>query len=693
MAPGFLRPGQGAPLITVARRLQPCSLPNRFEVDANLQSFWSGSVGALTATPLDAITGALVQAQMRHYRSSQAQQLRAWEDSIALLRTALQPYPDWHVMLQYPMLRLGRRADAIVLTSAAILVLEFKVGAQTCDPAAREQAEDYALDLRDFHAGCRTHPIIPILVATHASPRQTALPLLLDCVAPVIDASAATLAATVQAIARATTAPRTPLDQEAWMAAPYRPVPTIIEAACMLYARHGAAEIAAARADSTNLTCTTGAILAALAQARAEDAKIALFVTGIPGAGKTLCGLNTCFGEARATFLTGNPSLVHVLREALARDAIGQGQNRRNARQQMEGAIQALPRFRDHHLSTGETPAERAVVVDEAQRCWSRAHALAKSRDRPVRLTDSEPALLLDIMSRQQGFAAMVCLVGSGQEIHNGEGGLAEWGAALRARPGWRVRAPPDLLDAADPRQRLGALPNLTILPDLHLAVPVRQVRSTAASAWVDHVLAGREQAARQLGPVPFLLTRSLPALRAWLRAAARGSRRCGLLASAGARRLRAAGLGAELPHMDPNAVARWFLDRWPDVRASDALEVVATEFSAQGLELDHAGLCWDGDLVREPGRAAWRVRAFRGTRWTTPAGAEAIANQVNTYRVLLTRARYETVIFVPEGDPADRTRDPAVLDGVARYLAACGACTLSDVKPEATPAARELLL
>ena len=173
---------------------------------------------------------------------------------------------------------------------------------------------------------------------------------------------------------------------------------------------------------------------------------------------------------------------------------------------------------------------------------------------------------------------------------------------------------------------------------------------------------------------MPFLLTRSLPALRGWLRAAARGTRRPGLLASSGARRLRAAGLGAELPHMDAQAVARWFLDRWPDVRASDALEVVATEFSAQGLELDYVGLCWDGDLVREPGRVAWRVRDFRGSGWTLPRGAEAIANQINTYRVLLTRARYETVIFVPSGDAGDPTRDPAVLDEVAAFLSQCGA-------------------
>jgi hypothetical protein len=346
-----------------------------------------------------------------------------------------------------------------------------------------------------------------------------------------------------------------------------------------------------------------------------------------------------------------------------------------------------LPRFRDHYVARAdEKPAETIVVVDEAQRCWSAAHAISKTRDKPVRLDRSEPAHLLEIMSRHAEFAAMVCLVGGGQEIHDGEGGLAEWGQALRASAGWRVFAPPDVHDQAEPRQRLGAVEAMQTVPELHLGMSVRQIRFSRASAWVNHVLAGEAAFARAIADdsgdtLPYLLTRSLPAMRAWLHAAARGSRRAGLLASSGAKRLRAEGLGAELPHMDASAVAHWFLDRYPqDVRASNALELVATEFSCQGLELDYAGVCWDGDLIREPGRTPWRVRNFRGTRWTKPAGAEAISNQINTYRVLLTRARYETVIFIPQGDVVDGTRNPMLLDGIADFLASCGARPLAGV-------------
>jgi hypothetical protein len=658
-------------------------------------------------TPPTAVLGVLAEAQLRHFRNNEVQLLRAWEESLVLLRGALRVQQDaasWWLLLEYPMLRLGRRADAIILTPRAILVLEFKIGARAFLPADREQVEDYAIDLRDFHAGSQNHPIVPVLVATDAArPRVSTRDFPAPFVWNVVDANAATLPAMLCDLAASAPEPRETLNPHEWCAAPYRPVPTIVEAACMLYARHGVADIKAARAEAANLSVTTDAIVASIAQARAEARRVILFVNGIPGAGKTLCGLNAAFGleaAARATFLTGNPTLVHVLREALARDSIAQGADRRAARQKMEGVIQALPRFRDHYVAAPrECPAEDIVVIDEAQRCWSAAHAIAKTRDRPVRLALSEPAHLLEIMSRQAGFAAMICLIGGGQEIHDGEGGLAEWGDALRGLGGWRVLAAPDILANRDARQRLGALPDMHVVPELHLLMSVRQIRFSAASAWVDHVLAGDSDAASSVageapGELPYRLTRSLPAMRAWLHAAARGHRRAGLLASSGAKRLRAEGLGAELPHMDAKAVAHWFLDRFPaDTRASNSLEQLATEFSCQGLELDYCGLCWDGDLIRVAGQAAWRVRRFRGTDWTRVSGAEAIANQLNTYRVLLTRARYETVIFLPEGCARDRTRDPAIYDEIATFLKRCGVRDLTAVQASETMLPEKLLL
>jgi hypothetical protein len=648
----------------------------------------------------DGLVHKLAHDDAQRFRNNEAQQLRAWRLSIACLREALADWSeaeDWELILEYPMLRLNRRIDAVIVTPRAVLVLEFKVGKDRFDLEDQRQAEDYALDLQDFHSLSRRHPIVPILVATEAAPRLTAWPLLIAGAASVLTASRGSLGPLLRELWRRLPEPGTVLDAAAWESAPYRPVPGIIDAACTLYSHHGVADIAAARAEVRNLSATTEAILGEIHEADVNNRHVVLFVTGIPGAGKTLCGLNAAFGAGRdsgATFLTGNPTLVHVLREALARDAAHSDRGKlRAARHRMKSVIQALPAFRDHYVKhLGELP-EQVIVIDEAQRAWSARHAIRKGRDRDVQLSDSEPGHLLDIMARHGDWAVIVCLVGGGQEIHDGEGGLAEWGAALAKRSQWRVRAAPDVLRAADERQRLPHLPGMDTRTELHLTVPVRSIRNPFAPPWVDAVLDGSHERARRIAeehdPVPFLLTRELDALRGHLRHAARGLRRCGLVGSSGAKRLRADGLGAELPHMDADAVAHWFLDRWPDVRASDALEVMASEFSCQGLELDHVGVCWGGDMVRLPGRQNWLVQDFAGTRWRVPKDPETIANRINTYRVLLTRARYETVIWVPRGDAADDTRTPATFDAIAEYLFACGAQPLG-AAPAAVEAAAE---
>ncbi len=632
---------------------------------------------------------------MQRFRRNEAQQLRAWQVGIECLAAAFVDWPEaagWELLLEYPLRRLGRRIDAVLITDRAIMVLEFKVGSMAFLAEDRRQVEDYALDLQDFHALSRNHPIIPILVATQARPAATMWPLLIAGVSFVLDASQSSLGPLLRELWRRLPGSVPPLDATAWAAAPYRPVPGIVDAACTLYSRHGVADIAVAQADAHNLSSTTDAILAAIRRAQAERRHIALFVTGIPGAGKTLCGLNAVFGAGRdvgATFLTGNPTLVHVLREALARDAAASGHtDLRAARQRTKAAIQALPAFRDEYVRSGHTPAEHVVVIDEAQRAWSADHAIRKGRDREVKLSDSEPGHLLDIMALHQDWAVLVCLVGKGQEIHDGEGGLAEWGTALATRPRWQVLAAPGTQAAADPRQCLPRLENLTTLGELHLDIPVRSIRNPSAAAWVDAVLDGDAATARAIAnrdPLPFLLTRDLHQLRAYLRAESRGFRRCGLIASSGAKRLRADGLGVEVPHMEADAVANWFLDRWPDVRASDALEQVATEFSCQGLELDLVGMCWGADLVRAGG--GWSVRRFRGTRWETQRRPDGIANRINTYRVLLTRARYATAIWISHGDAGDATRDPAEFDAIAEFLTTCGALPLTPAAARPTAA------
>lgn len=656
---------------------------------------WLSCTGAeLLSRDVADTVGRLASAQAVRGLSATAEQEAAWHAQVEALRRAVRS--EWTVALEYDLVRLEKRIDAVVLTDRAILVLEFKTG--DASHAALAQVEDYALDLRDFHAASRGDPVVPVLVAGEAEaalPRQP--PLLWHDVVPPMRTSHAALAAFVAWVQASIPAPAAPLDGTAWLAAPYRPVPTIVEAATMLYARNGVAEIAAARADAANLTRTTAAIDRAVAAARRDDARAVVFVTGIPGAGKTLCGLNTVFGPARqegAAFLTGNAPLVTVLREALARDAIARREcGPSEARRRVRAALQNVHRFlEDNAADRSRLPPERLIVFDEAQRAWDEAKARAGTQRRPGRLTMSEPAHTLEIMARRPGWAVVVALIGNGQEINTGEAGLAEWGRVIAARGDWRAIAAPRAIAATDPVQRLadGTAPWLSIDPDLDLAVPIRSVRETAAAAWVDALLDGRIADARAIaegaGGVPFLLTRDLDALRTALRTLARGERRAGLVRSSVAKRLRADGLG---PEVSGDEVAEWFLNRWPDVRGSDALEVCATEYACQGLELDVVGLAWGNDFLPD-GRNGWRARHFAGTKWQAARKDHAFIR--NTYRVLLTRARYETVIYVPRGDTTDPTRPPEEFDAIAKTLREAGAEPLH-VTPTSIPELHPRLL
>lgn len=637
----------------------------------------------LAMAPRD-IAARLAYAQTERHATIELAQRHAWEGAAAILQAALREAdPAWRLLLECDLLRLEKRADAVLATDRAILVLEFKHGARRYEAADLRQAEDYALDLHDFHAGSRDHPVVPVLVSTEAPSARHDPPLIWHGVAPVLRCNGADLGALIGAVQAGIGPPAAPLDAAAWEAAPYRPVPTVLEAATLLYRRNSVAEIAAARADAPNLTRTAEAIARAIARARGGGEHRIVFVTGIPGAGKTLCGLNVVFGALRAhgaAFLSGNVPLVSVLREALARDAAPDGGSARQAaRRQAQTALQNVHRFLEHHvIHADHVPEARVIVFDEAQRAWDAAQATRDTQRRASRLSTSEPAHALEIMGRHPGWSVIVALIGGGQEINTGEAGLAEWGRVIAADPRWRATAAPRVIAAEDPAQRLadGLRDWLHLDPDLDLAVPMRSVRDAAGSPWVDAVLRGAvtEAAAiaREAGGVPFLVTRDLDALRAGLRGLGRGLRRAGLVASAGARRLRAEGLGVQVPE-----VADWFLNRWPDIRSSEALETFATEYDCQGLELDLAGLAWGGDLLRVGG--SWLPRRFAGDRWFTVRSTAEHRFILNTYRVLLTRARYETIIWVPRGSPRtepfhDATRDAAAMDAIADCLLACGA-------------------
>ena len=645
------------------------------------------TIPELLARPAESLAAELAYAQTARHAVVEMAQRIAWAEMLRALQQVLAgPHAaGWTLLVEYDLLRLHKRIDAVLLTDRATFVLEWKNRESAARVADLRQVEDYALDLHDFHAGCRAHPVVPLLVATEMPGTGFAPPLIWQGVAPPFAVNRRQLGARLGEMLAAIGKPSLPLKATDWLAAPYRPVPSVLEAAAMLFDRHRSAEMTSARADAANLTRTTEAVACAIATARAERQHLVVFVTGIPGAGKTLCGLNIVFGalrEAGAAFLTGNAPLVAVLRADLHR----RGEDQRGL---ARTALQNVHRFLEHHvLRPDEVPEARVIVFDEAQRAWDADQASRDTQRRASRLTLSEPAHTLDIMARHEDWSVIVALIGNRQEINAGEAGLAEWGRAIAARRKWRALAAPGAISAAEAAQRLshGPAPWLTLDDALDLTVPMRSVRDPQGAPWVDALLRNESASARRIaaeaGGVPFFVTRDLAAMRNALRDLARGERRAGLVASSGARRLRAEGLGVQVP-----AVENWFLDRWPDVRASDALETLATEYDCQGLELDVVGLCWGGDLLRAA--SGWQVRRFSGTRWNQVHKPEARNHFLNKYRVLLTRARYETVIWVPPGSPAedpfhDPTRPAAEMDAIAAFLLDCGARPLPQPRPRA---------
>ncbi len=435
-------------------------------------------------------------------------------------------------------------------------------------------------------------------------------------------------------------------------------------------------------------------------EARERGRRVLIFVTGVPGSGKTLTGLQVVHGAIESgvetdddiVYLSGNTPLVTVLREALARDKYrraGQaGEDVRigELRSAMRTKIQHIIDYLQEYLvnDTSRAPAEHVVVFDEAQRAWD-----AKFGEQRFERPASEPQLLIEIMTRHPNWCALVCLVGGGQEINTGENGMAEWGQALRNVPSdvakeWTVMGPEEVVLGGETTGGLGLgqLPTEVEVVNedaLRLTVPMRSFRSPAVSGWVRAVIDGdaalaASEAAR-LSEYPIVVTRSLGAARHWLKMKARGERRCGLLSSSGARRLRAEGMGVTLNATDGIKIAQWYLNPPDDVRSSFALEVMANEYTSQGLELDFCGICWGGDFLWDSD--GWSLKSFRGNRWDNVSKPDRRRFVRNSYRVLLTRAREGIVIWVPRGSSADATRAPGRLDGTFQMLLACGAMEL----------------
>lgn len=651
----------------------------------------------------DRLIGALSSRLLEEYPGDHERQLRSWRSQIDLLQTCLSDHLEsnpaaggWGIIIEYPLLRLQRRLDVVILAGQTVAVLEFKVGAGSFNASDKRQVEDYALGLRDFHETSKGLSIWPVLVVTEGP--HGALTEICEGVAEVATTNAAGLRAVFSCLSnRVRAASQEQLDVFWWDSGAYRPVPTIVQAAEALFAGHQVTEIAAAATDPKNLKETSEALVAIIEKARSNKEHVIAFVTGVPGSGKTLVGLNAVHdkrfslgGASPGAYLSGNTPLVEVLKMALADDARKrEGIPATEAARRVGSAVQSLMNFLREYLNAhpDKPPADHVVVFDEAQRAWDAEYGKQKF-DRPK----SEASLFLEIMGRHEDWAVIIALVGGGQEINRGELGLTEWGRALaeaNAPPGckqWRAVASPQVIDGDDSTawQRLIAGERPPWLKEdsrLHLSSSVRSYGSEAVPRWVNALLGGDIQEARAIAredpDFPVYVTRDLDRAREWLRSSARGHRRCGLVASSGARRIRADGLGVSLGATQLKDLAHWFLRDRGDIRSSFALEVVANEYGCQGLELDYVGVCWDGDLLWDQDSQSWMPRRLVGAKWQVIQQPDGKNWAVNKYRVLLTRARLGMVLWVPQGDTKDRTRQPYDYHMVVRSLLDAGARNL----------------
>jgi hypothetical protein len=656
------------------------------ELSSGTSSYYTAPVKSFLADSPNAILGTLTNASGFNIDLSQR---GAWNTEIELLKTALQGIPGT-LFLEFDVPRLGSRIDAVLVSGPALFPVEFKCGEASFTTSNFNQAWDYALDLKNFHAASHNAPIFPILFATEAPQSDTAWaephP---DGVRRPYRCGSNGLRIAIDSALAQCAGPA--IDPITWGTAPYRPTPTIIEAARALYAKHSVDAISRHDAGARNLSVTSTGVEEVIERARADRAKAIVFVTGVPGAGKTLVGLNVAtrrrlLGEARAVYLSGNQPLVSVLQEALTLDEFRRPDNteRKGAiRQKVKPFIQNVHHFRDAGLKWTSAPDDHVVIFDEAQRAWTRDKTsdFMKRRKGVPNFDRSEPEFLISYLDRHDDWAVVVCLVGGGQEIHTGEAGIAEWIEALRLRfSHWRVYVSPNLTDseyAAQPAlEQLGSVNPVVWDDRFHLATSMRSFRSEKVSAFVKAVLDLDAASARKLlheiaSRYPIAATRDLARAKAWIREHARGSERFGLVASSEAQRLKPHAIDIRY-QVDP---VQWFLNDRTDTRSSYYLEDAATEFQIQGLELDWVCVTWDADLRRRAG--GWSHHSFRGDGWTDTKKIDRKRYQLNAYRVLLTRARQGMVIFVPPGDTGDPTREPAFYDETWEYLRQLGIAAL----------------
>lgn len=647
-------------------------------------------------------------------------QMEAWSAEIALMRNILYPYrkEEAEILFEYTIPRLAKRVDVVLLLRGLIFALEFKVGEKEFHQAAIEQVMDYALDLKNFHKESHNRTIVPILVATGAKDKSVNLSMSVyhdSIYNPLLVGTNGLAQLIADIVEREQATAFTFEDIDRWHKSRYEPTPTIIEAASALYLNHTVEEITRSDASGESLRNTTNYLLDVIDCSRRNNQKSICFVTGVPGAGKTLVGLNVAIEQSKrcqedmAVYLSGNGPLVKVLTAALAKDkAARENCKRSDAKREVNRFIQEIYNYReqmlgkvklpisdgkleiDENLSlaekrSGHAEIEHIAIFDEAQRSWNHKKLsdwLARggsfgNKKKVPNFPVSEAEFLIWSLNLRRDWAVIICLVGGGQEIHTGEAGIGEWLRAINeAFPDWHIYVSDRLQDKeyaeGNVCKLLAANPHVAYEPSLHLSASMRSFRTEKLSLFVHKLLDLDADAARILhreikNSYPIVLTRDPQKAKQWLKTQARGSERYGMIASSRAERLRPLAVDVKRK-ID---VEHWFLEDKKDLQSSFFLEDVATEFDIQGLELDWTCVAWDGDFRFSNG--TWNYYKFSRNRWIHNNQAINQAYQLNAYRVLLTRARQGMVLLVPYGDVEDETRNPSIYDGTFEYLRSVG--------------------
>ena len=642
------------------------------------RSYYNATIGDFLREAPDSIVGKIVYSHTQEVLHDQA---NAWQAQIDILKSQLSQFTTGHIFFEFIIPRMGNRADVVIFLDGIIFVIEFKIGSETYSAEDLRQTEGYCLDLKHFHEGSHNLPIVPILVATNASASDLELVPGGDNVYVPIRSDGSNLRSALN-LGRALQSDKK-YDSLTWARAPYKPTPTIIEAAQALYANHSVEDIARNDAGAENLGRTSSFLREVISLSKTTKRKSICFVTGVPGSGKTLVGLDIATSspeQEHAVFLSGNGPLVAVLREALARDdRVRESISIDQARRKVQSFIQNIHHFRDEALRDPNPPTEQVVIFDEAQRAWDKRHTekFMVGKRAQLQWQISEPEFLIEIMNRHTDWCVIIALIGGGQEINSGEIGLQGWVDAIQSQySDWDVYYSDRLHndDYAGGNVDFSPLRNEVCIAEnsLHLSISMRSFRAETLSDMVHHLVANEPAQAAEIyknicDRFPIRITRDLDKAKKWISSHSRGIDSRGVIASSGAIRLKPLGIFVKEPLTAPI----WFLNGPNDIRSSYFLEDVATEFDVQGLELDWCLVAWDADLRYTEGD--FQHWDFSGSSWKRKNQEANQRYLENAYRVLLTRARQGMVIFVPPGNPFDHTRLPEYYDDTYRYLRECG--------------------